>query len=118
VAGWLGAQLNWRAEKTNKPDRFQFVDEKERKIDIVLRERAGEPVGEILLTSDEAEFLVTHAKCGDLLEVSRGKPGEKCAPQLMPAQANNPVELMTQELLRGGPHRVYLRAVNCVRELL
>jgi len=25
---------------------------------------------------------------------------------------------MTQELLRGGPHRVYLRAVNCVRELL
>jgi len=37
--------------------------------------------------------------------------------QLMPAQANNPVELMTQELLRGGPHRVYLRAINCVREL-
>jgi glucose-6-phosphate dehydrogenase assembly protein OpcA len=118
VAGWLGAQLNWRAEKTDNTDRFRFVDVKERKIDIVLRERAGEPVGEILLTSDEAEFLVTHAKCGDLLEVSRGKPGEKRMSQLMPAQTNNPVELMTQELLRGGPHRVYLRAVNRVRELL
>jgi hypothetical protein len=25
---------------------------------------------------------------------------------------------MTEELMRGGPHHVYLRAVNCVRELL
>jgi len=117
VAGWLGAQLNWRAEKTDKPDRFRFVDVDGRKIDIDLRERAGEPVGEIRLVSDEVEFLVAHAECGDLLEVSRGKPGEKRMGQLMPAQANNPVELMTQELLRGGPHRVYLRAINCVREL-
>ncbi len=36
----------------------------------------------------------------------------------MPAQSNDPVDLMTQELLRGGPHSVYLHAVNCVRELL
>ncbi|MDQ2825200.1 MAG: glucose-6-phosphate dehydrogenase assembly protein OpcA [Verrucomicrobiota bacterium] len=118
LAGWLGAQLNWRAEKTDNADRFRFVDEKGRKIDIVLQERAGQPLGEILLTSDAIEFLVTHAECGDLLEVSRGKPGDKRISQLMPAQTNNPVELMTQELLRGGPHRVYLRAVNCVRELL
>jgi len=25
---------------------------------------------------------------------------------------------MGEELMRGGPHHVYLRAVNCVRELL
>jgi hypothetical protein len=37
---------------------------------------------------------------------------------MMPAQSNDPVDLMTQELLRGGPHRVYLRAVNAVRPLL
>jgi hypothetical protein len=28
------------------------------------------------------------------------------------------VSLMSDELMRGGPHRVYLRAVNCVRDLL
>jgi hypothetical protein len=39
-------------------------------------------------------------------------------PQMMPAQSNDPVDLMTQELLRGGPHRIYLDAVNSVRELL
>jgi hypothetical protein len=28
------------------------------------------------------------------------------------------VRLMGEELMRGGPHRVYLCAVNCVREFL
>jgi hypothetical protein len=37
---------------------------------------------------------------------------------MMPAQSNDPVALMSQELTRGGPHHVYLHAVACVRELL
>jgi hypothetical protein len=36
----------------------------------------------------------------------------------MPAQSNDPVSLMNQELMRAAPHRVYLGAVKCVRELL
>jgi hypothetical protein len=52
------------------------------------------------------------------LEVSRGKPGEKRTPQLMPAGKNDPVSLMSEELMRGGPHHVYLHAVNRVRDLL
>jgi glucose-6-phosphate dehydrogenase assembly protein OpcA len=118
LAGWLAAQLHWSAEKNGAPDRLQFVNPNKRKIDIVLRERGGEPVGEVVLNSSGIEFLITHAQCGDLLEVSRGKPGEKQQCQLMPAQSNEAVELMGQELLRGGPHQVYLRAVNCVRDVL
>ena len=38
--------------------------------------------------------------------------------QLIPAGQNEPVALMGEELMRGGPHRVYLRALNAVRELL
>ena len=117
-AGWLAAQLNWRVEKTIGGGVLQFVNLSGRKIDIELRERAGEPIGEIILNSREVEFVVARAKCGDLLEVSRGKPGEKRMPQLMPAGSNDPVSLMSEELMRGGPHHVYLRAVNCVRDLL
>jgi len=116
--GWLAAQLNWRVEKTIGSGVLQFVNLSGRKIDIELRERAGEPIGEIVLNSREVEFVVARAKCGDLLEVSRGKPGEKRMPQLMPAGSNDPVSLMSEELMRGGPHHVYLRAVNCVRDLL
>jgi hypothetical protein len=69
-------------------------------------------------THTEAEFLVAHATCGDLLEVSRAKPGENRIPQLMPAEKNDPVSLMSEELMRGGPHHVYLHAVDRVRDLL
>ena len=64
------------------------------------------------------ELGVTYAKCGDLLEVSRVQTGEKRIPQLLPAGNNDPVDLISAELSRGGPHRVYLNALNCVRDLL
>ena len=115
--GWLAAQLNWRADKATA-NKVQFIGPSDRKIDIELRERSGEPIREIALETSEVEFLVTRAECGDLLEVSRRKPGEKYIPQLMPAGKNDPVSLMTEELMRGGPHDIYLHAVNCIRDLL
>jgi glucose-6-phosphate dehydrogenase assembly protein OpcA len=117
-AGWLAAQLNWRSEKTNSANKLLFVSSSGRKIDIELRERPGEPIGEIAMATPEVEFLVAHAKCGDLLEVSRGNPSEKRTPQLMPAGKNDPVSLMSEELMRGGPHHVYLHAIDRVRDLL
>jgi glucose-6-phosphate dehydrogenase assembly protein OpcA len=117
-AGWIAAQLNWQNEKTEVPNKVQFVNPSGRKIDVELRERLGEPIGEVALGTSEVEFVVAHAKCGDLLEVSRGKPGEERMPQLMPAGRNDPVSLMSEELMRGGPHHVYLHAVDRVRDLL
>ena len=116
--GWLAAQLNWRSEKTDGENKLQFVGSSGRKIDIEMRERDGEPIHEVAVTAGDIEFLITHAKCGDLLEISRGKAGGKRVPQLMPAGKNDSVSLMSEELMRGGPHHVYLHAINCVRELL
>jgi glucose-6-phosphate dehydrogenase assembly protein OpcA len=116
--GWLAAQLNWHAEKTNGANKLQFISSSGRKIDIEMRQRDGQPIHEVAVTAGDIEFVVAHAKCGDLLEVSRGGAGEKRVPQLLPAGKNDPVSLMSEELMRGGPHHVYLNAVNCVRELL
>jgi len=119
LAGWIGAQLRWHVEQKNGATKIQFTDAAGRKIDIELREKEGEhPIGKISLNSGGIEFSVAHAKCGDLLEVCRGGADENPAPQLMPAQANDLASLMSQELMRGGPHRVYLHAINCVRDLL
>jgi glucose-6-phosphate dehydrogenase assembly protein OpcA len=118
LTGWLGAQLNWRTEKSNSGDQIRFIDSDNRTIEIELRQRSDKPIGEVVLNSSGIEFAVTPANCGDLLEVSRCGRNEQRAPQMMPAQANDIVSLMSQELMRGGPHSVYLRAVNCVRELL
>ena len=116
--GWLAAQLNWRAEKKEGRNMLQFVSSSGQRIDIEIRQCDGQPIHELVLTAGDIEFAVTHAKCGDLLEVSRGIAGEKRVPQLMPAGKNDPVSLMSEELMRGGPHRVYLHAVERVRDLL
>src|SRR5213592_2564579 len=50
-AGWLGAQLNWRAEKAKSSHELRFVGPSGRKIDVQLRERDDQPVHEIALTT-------------------------------------------------------------------
>jgi glucose-6-phosphate dehydrogenase assembly protein OpcA len=117
-AGWLGAQLDWHIDELKSSRELCFVSPSGRKIEIELREHEGQPVHEIVLTSGDVEFRVTYANCGDLLEVSRVQNGEKRMPQLMPAGNNDPVGLISEELMRGGPHHIYLNAVHCVRELL
>src|SRR5436309_15170298 len=111
-AGWLAAQLSWRSEKADVANELRFIGPSGRKIDVELRERPGEPISEVAMETAEVEFLVTHAKCGDLLEVSRGKPGEQRMPQLMHAANNDPVTLMSEQLMRGGTHQLYLHAAN------
>jgi glucose-6-phosphate dehydrogenase assembly protein OpcA len=117
-SGWLAAQLDWQSEKADVPNKLSFVSSSGRKIDVDLHEQPGEPIGEVTIATPDVEFLVAHAKCGDLLEVSRGKPNEKHTRQLMPAGKNDLVSLMSEELMRGGPHHVYLHAVDRVRDVL
>jgi glucose-6-phosphate dehydrogenase assembly protein OpcA len=116
--GWLAAQLNCQIDEVRSSRELRFIGTSGRHTDVELREHDGEPVHEIALTSGDVEFRVTYANCGDLLEVSRVQKSEKRIPQLMPAGKNDPVDLISEELIRSGPHRVYLNALNCVRDLL
>jgi glucose-6-phosphate dehydrogenase assembly protein OpcA len=115
--GWLGAQLNWHIEQAKSAGQLRFISASAQPIDVELRERNGQPVHDIALTSGDVEFRVTYADCGDLLEISRTQH-EARHPQLMPAGNNDPVGLISEELIRGGPHHVYLNALNCIRDLL
>jgi glucose-6-phosphate dehydrogenase assembly protein OpcA len=117
-AGWLGARLNWHIDEVRSSRELRFVSLSGHKIDTELRDRDGQPIHEIALTSGDVEFRVTYAKCGDLLEVSRVQTGEKRMPQLMPAGNNDLVSLISEELMRGGMHHVYVHALNCVRDAM
>jgi glucose-6-phosphate dehydrogenase assembly protein OpcA len=116
--GWLAAQLDWKIDAVKTSRELRFTETSGRPIDVELREQDGQPVHEVTLTSSDVEFRVTYADCGDLLEVSRTQNDAKRIPQLMPAGKNDPVGLISEELIRGGPHHVYLNALNCVRDLL
>ena len=118
LVGWLAAQLDWKIDAVKSSRDLRFSGTAGRPIDVELCEHDGQPIHEITLTSDDVEFRVKYAHCGDLLEVSRVQTTEERMPQLMPAGTNDPVGLISEELIRGGPHHVYLNALNCVRDLL
>ncbi|MGZ5023417.1 MAG: glucose-6-phosphate dehydrogenase assembly protein OpcA [Chthoniobacterales bacterium] len=118
LLGWLAAQLGWTLQEM--PDDFtvSFSDCAGELIRVSLKETNGEPISRCSLICGPTEFRVTHAEKADLLATSVHVEGAERMHQLMPAGRDNPVALMSEELMRGGPHRVYLRAVQAVRELL
>ncbi|HSP46381.1 MAG TPA: glucose-6-phosphate dehydrogenase assembly protein OpcA [Chthoniobacterales bacterium] len=118
LAGWLAGQLEWTLDKSSKDNALVFRDEASKKVRISLEEKKGEPISRCVLHCGAIEMRVSHSGNADLLDVSAGPAGQPGMSQPMPASSNDPTELMKEELMRCGQHRVYLRAMNVVRELL
>ena len=114
LVGWLAAQLRWQSDDSAKA-RIAFHSEGGKPIEIVLNEKPGEPISRATVHCGAIELAVSHAPKADLLEVVVRSGGEERMRQLMPAGQNDSVRLMNEELMRGGPHRVYLRALGSVR---
>jgi glucose-6-phosphate dehydrogenase assembly protein OpcA len=117
LAGWLAAQLRWTLEESSKDNAVAFRDRANKAIQVSLTEKEGEPISRCAVNSGSIKFRVTHSAKADLLNVAAEGAGAERA-CLMPAGGNDAVRLMSEELMRGGPHRVYLRAMNSVRNLL
>lgn len=120
LVGWLAGQLDWKRNR-GKSKSLGFTKETEAgkpKIAVTLREKKGEPISGCQLTTDSAEFRIEHREGADLLDVFFGRTGGRKMRQMLPASKNDAVDLVREELMRGGPHRVYLRAVENVRDLL
>lgn len=118
LAGWVTAQLGWTLVEAADETTLSFSDCAGGAIRVTLAEAEGEPISRCSLFSGALEFRVVQHPAADLLEVTTEMNGTQRMHQLMPASRNDPVALMSEELMRGGPHHVYLRAVEAVRELL
>lgn len=118
LAGWLAAQLHWEPASGRGDRDFTFQSASGKKIKAILREKEGEPISRCAVHCGRTRFVVDHAADADLLEVTVVTQNKTRLHQLMPAGCNEGVGLMNEELMRGGPHRVYMRALNCVRTLL
>jgi len=118
LAGWLASQLKWRDGKKTYDGNLQFINSTNKTVEIALRAEAGEPIGEIAITSGSTVFAVKHSSGADLLEVTRHDGDEQRMDQLMPAGKNDVGALLKDELMRGGPHSVYLRVIGLIRNVL
>ena len=113
LTGWLAAQLHWQNGTAAATDELLFRREDGDEIRVTLRETKGEPISKCALRTSTVEYKVVHREKADLLDVAAGD--RACR---LPAGKYGMVSLLSEELMRGGPHKVYLRAMNCVRELL
>ncbi len=118
LAGWLAAQLGWTLVEAADETTIAFSDCVGEAVRVTLEETSGDPIVRCSLFCGSAEFRVIDPPNTDLLEVTAHVEGRERMHQLMPAGQNNPVALMQEELMRGGPHRVYLRAIEIVRALV
>ncbi|MEO5721503.1 MAG: glucose-6-phosphate dehydrogenase assembly protein OpcA [Chthoniobacterales bacterium] len=117
LIGWLAAQLGWIAGEA-KENSCTLTDSSGRTITVTLQEKTGDPVGRCSIICGEDEFRVVNSPETDLLAVSHHIAGKERMRELLPAAGIDPVALMGQELMRGGPHQVYLRAIDAVRDWL
>lgn len=116
LLGWLAAQVRWQIGDASESEiNFRAGD---KTVSALLNETAGEPISRLVVRSGSTEFCVLHASDADLLDVTVFHDGTPQMNQLMPAGKDEPAYLLSEELMRGGPHRVYLRAINCVRNVL
>ena len=118
LAGWLSAQLGWVIDAGAEETSLSFVAPCGQPVKAMLREMPGDSVGRCSIFCGEVEFRVVDPADTDLLELSQHVNGIERMRQVIPAVRNEPVALMNEELMRGGPHRTYLRAVEAVRDLL
>jgi len=118
LAGWLASQLKWTGESATTNGVLKFINPEKKKITVELREEPGEPIGTICLHTSTTDFAVKHPPGADLLEVTRHDAGEQRLDQLMPAGTNDLVSLLSDQMMRGGPHAVYLRVIDRIRELV
>ena len=116
--GWLAAQLGWEIRNGKSGNRIELQNSTSRPVQIDLQEDGDPPIGSFVAHSSDIKFEIALARCGDLLEVSRARSNQVPAHQLLPAGESDLVRLMSEELMRGGQRRVYLRAVERVRDLL
>ena len=119
LAGWFAAQLGWTLVEAADEATLGFADCAGEAVRVLLSETdEGEMISECSIGSGEAACRVTQSGGADLLDVAVSVNGNKRMQQLMPAGQNNMLSLVREELSRGGPHRVYLSAVEVVRDLL
>ena len=118
LTGWLAAQLRWQRTARFGSGALHFVDPVGNTIAVSLREEQGEPIGRCTVACGQSVYAVEHPRGADLLRVTAHTNGIERMDQMMPAGSNDPVRLRREELMRGGPHRVYLRAVAAVRDLI
>jgi glucose-6-phosphate dehydrogenase assembly protein OpcA len=110
LAGWIAAQLQW----TPDGNPLRFLDREGNGVAVTLREAPGRAFGSLRLSAGETTFLVAHREGSSFLHADIRLPGNRESHYLMPGGRDDLVSLLNDELMSGGKHKVYLKAVGLI----
>ena len=117
LLGWLMAQLRWKFVAP-RPDGFLFRHESGASIAIELAESEGAPISHCAIKSPGATFRITHDGSSEFFhgEVELADGGKYH--HLIPSGKNELLDLLNEEMMRGGKHPIYLKALAAAEPLL
>jgi len=124
VAGWLAAQLGLCGTKngdagvpksafSSPGSVFRIPDSA---VEIHLLEQPGASLNDVSLLGADSAVHAYREGASAFLHVDVVLPDKRRSSNLYPAGKENPASLLGEELVRGGRHQVYLRAMQALGE--
>ena len=117
LAGWMAAQLQWKLEGSDAQG-LRFRGGEGQDVTVTLREEAGRALGSVRMTAAETSFLVAHHEGSNFLHADIRLSGDRESHYLMPGGKDDAVSLLDDEMMSGGKHKVYLKAVAAIVKAL
>ena len=112
VVGWMISQLNWKMENICK-DTISFDC-----LGLELHEKEGAPMSECTLSGESASFSIKRESDSAYFHADICLPGGCEQHHLFPAGKDDALSLLDEDLMLGGKHLVYLKALAAAESLL
>jgi glucose-6-phosphate dehydrogenase assembly protein OpcA len=119
LTGWLAAQLGWKAA-ADPTGNAAFQGSSGQPIAVAFTEGEGSGILRVKLNAaDGSEFVVSHEPGSAFLNTKSvvGAYG-RSEQQVLPIGAVEVADLVSAELVHGGEHRVYLKALELIMPML
>jgi glucose-6-phosphate dehydrogenase assembly protein OpcA len=117
LLAWISAQLEWTFEsKANGT--MQYRTQRGVRPVVELREAAGAPISYCELSAGDASVVIQRETASIHHRAEVRLPDGRIYNHLLPAGPDDLVHLLNEELMRGGKHRVYLKALDALKPLV
>jgi glucose-6-phosphate dehydrogenase assembly protein OpcA len=117
MVAWIAAQLGWVPERRNRTE-FALKNPDGNTIAVSLNEVTGAPISSCVLSTGDASVAVHREGSSMHHRAEVRLPDGRIYHHLLPAGSDDLVNLLDEELTRGGKHRVYLKALQTLRRIL
>lgn len=114
---WIAAQLRWTLEGTNAAS-YTFVTAEGNRAVCTLKEASGADISRCCFNAGDVCIDITREDKSPFYRAEVQRGGHTSWHHLLPAESDNPVDLLDEELTSGGRHKVYCKILALALPML